>query len=206
MKFFLIISLIILILLICLSLIYFLNIHSFLACNAPIKADILVVEGWLTDIALEGALKEFKTGNYQLLITTGQTLKKGSYLLKYKTFAQLAEATLLALGMERDKLIAVPCVKMKKDRTFTSAQTLSEWLLQSNLNIKTINLYSEDVHTRRSWILFKKVFEPDIKVGVISFHSIEYDVKKWWISSEGIRTVIPETISYIYAKIFTIFN
>lgn len=201
-----IIYLIVLILLLILGLIYLLNIHPFLAYKKPIEADLLIVEGWLTDEALKGALKEFKQGNYQLLITTGQSLKKGFYLSQYKTFAQLAEASLLALGMERAKLIAVPCDKMQKNRTFTSAQTLQQWLLDSNLNIKAINLYSEDVHTRRSWILYKKVFDPPIKVGAIAFNSVEYDPQKWWTYSEGVRSVIPETISYIYAKIFTIFS
>ena len=185
---------------------FVINIHSFLAYNYPIKADILVVEGWMTDEALKGALAEFKKGNYQLLITTGQTLRRGFYLAEYKTFAKLAEATLLTLGMERDKLIAISSTKINKDRTFNTVKTLSEWLLECNLKIEAINIYSEDVHTRRSWLLLKKVLDTDIKVGAIAFNTLEYDPQKWWLYSEGVKKVFLETISYIYALAFTIFN
>jgi len=41
------------------------NIHPFLAVNAPIKADILVVEGWLPDYAIKSAIAEFKKGEYR---------------------------------------------------------------------------------------------------------------------------------------------
>ncbi|WP_293367015.1 hypothetical protein [Microcoleus sp. CAWBG50] len=45
------------------------NIHPFLAVNAPIKADILVVEGWLPDYAVESAIAEFNKGGYRKLVT-----------------------------------------------------------------------------------------------------------------------------------------
>jgi hypothetical protein len=49
-------------------------------------------------------------------------------------------------------------------------------------------------------LLFKKTLEPKIKVGVIAAKTTNYDSKKWWVSSEGFRTMISETIAYIYAR------
>ena len=40
-----------------------------------------------------------------------------------------------------------------------------------------------------------------VKVGVIAIENEEYDPKRWWVSSEGVRTVINETIAYVYALV-----
>ena len=36
------------------------------------------------------------------------------------------------------------------------------------------NIYTFDVHTRRIWLIYKKIFTPEIKVGVIAHKSSEY--------------------------------
>lgn len=51
------------------------GLHPFLSPTKRAKgANALVVEGWLPDYALYEAVKEFKTGNYRQLITTGGPL------------------------------------------------------------------------------------------------------------------------------------
>ena len=179
------------------------QIHGFLAPNTPIKADILVVEGWVADYALKNAIKEFERGGYQKLITTGTPLAKGYYLSQYKTTAELAAATLLALGFDSDKLVAIPAPDVARNRTAASAIALREWIAQSQFKIKSINLYSSDVHARRSWLIFKQVFAPKIKVGVIAVAPDNYNPKQWWISSAGVRSIISEAIAYLYARVVT---
>lgn len=176
------------------------HIHSFLAVTSPVKADVLVVEGWLPDYALKNAIAEFESGDYRQIITTGDPLEKGYFLAQYKNFAELSAATLKKLGFEEEKLVAVPTPKAIKDRTYTSAVTLRQWLSKSNLKLESINLYTLDVHARRSWLLFKQVLAPTIKVGVIAVKSPDYDPGNWWSSSAGVRSVISETIAYIYAR------
>lgn len=176
------------------------NIYSFLAINAPIKADILVVEGWIPDYALKEAIDEFKNGDYQKLVTTGLPLEKGYYLAQYKNSADLAAATLIALSFEPDKIIAVPGQKVTKNRTAASAIALSRWIQNSDLKIKSINLYSFGTHARRSWLIFKQALAPEIKVGIIAVAPLNYEPKQWWVSSAGFRSVINETIAYLYAR------
>ncbi|MFM7438216.1 MAG: hypothetical protein ACKO2V_06360, partial [Snowella sp.] len=79
------------------------QIHPFLAVSQPIAAEVLIVEGWVDDLVLEGAITEFNRGNYQLLLTTGGPIGKGYYLAQYKTLAELAAATLIALKFPRDR-------------------------------------------------------------------------------------------------------
>ncbi|MBD2531566.1 YdcF family protein [Nostoc flagelliforme FACHB-838] len=177
------------------------HVHSFLAVTSPIKsAEVLIVEGWLPDYAVEEALAEFKIGSYRQIVTTGGSLGKGSHLTKYNNFAEVTAATLIKLGLEAEKVVAVPTPFVVKDRSYASAAEFYRWLSNSNLQIKSINLFSLDAHTRRSWLLFKKLLNPNIKVGVIAAQTQDYNPEKWWVSSAGVRTIIDEGIAYIYAR------
>lgn len=176
------------------------KIHPFLAVSSPVKADILVVEGWLPDYAIESAIAEFKKGKYRQLITTGLPLSKGYYLAEYKNYAELTAATCIALGFDRDKIVAVPAANVLKYRTAASAIALRDWLATSALKVDAINLYSLGTHARRSWLIFKQVLNPEIQVGIIAAETQDYNPQEWWKSSEGFRTVTGEIIAYLYAR------
>jgi len=179
------------------------HVHSFLAVTYPIKsAKVLVVEGWLPDYAIEEALTEFKNGSYRQIISTGGILGKGSYLSAYNNFAEVSAATFIKLGLEAEKVVAVPTPFVVKDRSYASAAEFHRWLSNSNLQIESIKLFSINVHTRRSWLIFKKLLNPDIKVGIIAAKTQDYDPEKWWDSSQGVRTILDEGIAYIYARFF----
>ncbi|MEG4810459.1 YdcF family protein [Microcoleus sp. F8-D3] len=186
--------------LIILMLLIITSLHPFLAVNAPIKADILVVEGWLPDYAIESAIAEFKKGEYSQLITTGVPLSKGFYLAEYKNYAALTAATCIVLGFDKNKVVAVPAASVVKHRTAASAIALRDWFSTSDLKVNSINLYSFGPHARRSWIVFKEVLNPEIKVGIIAAEPQDYNPQEWWKSSEGFRTVVGEIIAYIYAR------
>lgn len=47
------------------------NISDYLSKNLYIKADALIVEGWLPDFALKGVVEEINKNPYKLIITTG---------------------------------------------------------------------------------------------------------------------------------------
>ncbi|MBD2205507.1 YdcF family protein [Calothrix sp. FACHB-1219] len=179
------------------------HIHPFLAMNSPVKsAEIMVIEGWLPDYALQEAFAKFQSGNYRQIITTGGPLELGTYLAEYKTFADLSAATLKKMGLPPDKVVAVSSPMVIKDRSYASVIELQHWLSQSHLHPKSINLLSLDVHTRRSWLVFKKILSPQIQVGAIATKTQEYDPQQWWFYSQGVRSVIYETIAYIYAILF----
>ena len=133
----------------------------------------------------------------------GGPLPKGHCLAEYGSYAELAAATLKKLGLDEDKIRAVPVCGVKKDRTYASAMALKKWLLDSGLNVKAINIISHGCHARRTWLLFEKAFDEDkVEVGIITEPNRNYDPKRWWTSSEGVRTVIGQAIAYIYARVF----
>ncbi|MBE9006906.1 YdcF family protein [Fortiea sp. LEGE XX443] len=177
------------------------NLYPFLAITSPIKsADALVIDGWISDYALEQAAAEFKTGSYRQIFTIGAKIGQGFYLAEYKNFAEIAATTLSKLGIPKEKLIAISTPDVVKDRTNASAIALLQHISETNLQIESINVFTTDAHARRSWLIFKNIFAPKIKVGIISAKTQNYDCKKWWNSSEGVRVVISEAIAYIYAR------
>lgn len=180
------------------------NLHLFLAKNAPINADILVVEGWLPDYALKAAMNEFEQGSYQRLITIGGSIPRGSYLSQYKTFAELAAATLTAMGLDPQYVSVAPHNAENASRTGDMATDLKQWLILTNQQVTSLNLVTLGTHSRRSWILFKKLLAPQIDVGIIAIEPCHYDPLKWWKSSEGTRTILSEFIAYMYIRLSNI--
>jgi DUF218 domain-containing protein len=178
------------------------GVGPFLAVNDPVDNGALVVEGWLPDYALQEVITEFTSGHHSQIYVTGGPLKKGAPLSEYKTFAELSKATLLRLGLNANAIQAVPAPKVRVDRTYASAVALKSWLTSHGITETNFNIISLGPHARRSRLLFERVFGKNYKIGTITMEDQEYDAKRWWTSSAGIRTMIDETIAYIYARLF----
>ncbi|MCC0176269.1 YdcF family protein [Waterburya agarophytonicola K14] len=176
------------------------KLEPFLAYSAPVKAEILVVEGWIGDEGIIGAIDEFERNPYQLIITAGAPFGRGEYLSEYRDFAHLSWATMVSLGLDPAQIQPIFTPQVIRDRTLTSAGAVKQWLDRSQLNPQAINVYTVDVHSRRTWFLYKQVFEPEVSVGIISHPPLDYDPEVWWASSEGFRKIFSEAIAYIYAK------
>ncbi|MBT8127403.1 MAG: YdcF family protein [Gammaproteobacteria bacterium] len=180
------------------------HIYPFLATNSPTHGEILVIEGWLPDYALSQAITLLNDHNYQLIVTTGGPLLRGSYLSEYSTYAELTAAALRQLGVKPGQLVSVPAAPVRTDRTFASALAFKSWLSQSSLTINALDVVSVGPHARRTQLLFQMAVGDEIPVGVIAVPSDEYDADDWWTWSSGVRAVISEAVAYLYARfVFT---
>lgn len=176
---------------------FIINAHSFLAYHHPIEAQVLIVEGWVPDYALEETAKQWNQQNYQNVVTTGGPLYVGSFLSQYKTYAELSGATLQKLGIDKSKIIVLPAPIAERNRTITSALEVKMWLMK-HPEIKYFNLLTLGVHARRSYMLYRNALPPTVELGVIAVQSKDYDPEKWWYFSAGVRNVIFEGIAYFY--------
>jgi hypothetical protein len=175
--------------------------NAFLSKNSPVHAKVLILEGWLPDYALKEGMQKFKEGEYEQVFTTGGPLESGSYLKEYRDYAHLAKATLVAMGMDEQEVIAVAAADVKRDRTYHSALALKRWIEVNKIEKKRLDLASLGPHSRRSAILFQKALGEDYEIGSIALAPEDYDPEEWYSSSEGVRTTIDELIAYIYVML-----
>ena len=177
------------------------NLHRFLAINQPLPGGVLVIEGWLSDRAMEVATQEISRGKYTKLYVTGGPLEQGAFLSNYTNFAQLGAAILLKLGVSSNALVPVPSRWVAQDRTFTSAATLRTWFRERQEIPGQVTVLTCGAHARRSRLLFQQAFGRQVQVGVIAVPPDDYDTHRWWASSQGVRLVIGEVLAYGYARV-----
>jgi hypothetical protein len=175
--------------------------YSFLAVNDPVHNGVLVVEGWLPDYALQEAITQFRRDHYHKIFVTGGPLEDGAPLSEYRNFAELGAVTLVRFGAETNAVQAVPAPKVRVDRTYASAVALKDWLSQHGITEMNFNVISLGAHSRRTRLLFERALGKGCRVGITAVQDQDYDAKRWWGSSAGVRTVIDEMIAYWYARL-----
>ena len=175
----------------------------FLAPTKPLNAPVLVMEGWISDDGILYAIELDKKNHYGLVIAAGQEIEKGMDITHYENYANLGASRLIALGFKGTNLVKVATPKSKKDRTYHTALEVRKYLL-TQTPYRSIDVISDSVHARRSWYLYHRACEPEIKVGIIAATSPQFDADHWWRTSNGVRIVLNEAIAYLYAKL--VFN
>jgi len=180
---------------------FFVNVHSFLAITHRVDTNNLVAEGWIQRYALRAAAKEFNSGSYEHIFTTGGPENgSGGYVNDYQTSASVGAAALKKLGIPGEVIQMAPSRVIDRERTYSSAVALRDWFYEHNVSVQSMNVVTEDCHARRTQLLFQKVFGENVPVGIIAVPNPDYDPKYWWRYSDGVREVIGESIAYVYAR------
>ncbi len=184
------------------SYVFLFRIYPFLAVTHRVDTNVLVVEGWIHDYAIRGAVEEFRTNRYQRAFTTGGPVEgSGGYINDYHTNASVGADLLKRSGLSDDSVQMVPSRVMERDRTYGSAIALRNWFREHNMPVRGINLVTENVHARRSRLLFHEALGTDVTVGIIAVPNPDYDSRHWWRYSQGVKDVVSETVAFIYAKL-----
>lgn len=178
------------------------GICPFLAVNDPRPGGILVVEGWVPDYVMKAVIAEYEQNGYTQLLVTGGPLENGSPLVDYATIANVGASIVHKLRPDLPNVHAVSAPKVKQDRTYASAVALKAWLQEHGQLPAKLNLVSAGPHSRRSRLLFQKVFGSDAEIGILAMEDDSYDPRRWWASSAGFRVVTGEAIAYVYARFF----
>ncbi len=89
-----------------------------------------------------------------------------------------------------------------RDRTYSAAIALRDWLAQNNPGVKRLNVLTRGVHARRSRLLFKKAFGNEVEIGIIAVPDSAYDASHWWRYSEGVKEIVSEGAAYLYVRLF----
>lgn len=177
------------------------SLYGFLSPVKPVQSNILVVEGWIDDFAIEDAYKIYKEGNYNFVISVGGPMEMGNISHPVST-ADIGMRSLLYLGVDSSKIVSVSRENVLRDRTYHSALAVKEWLEKNHPEIKNFNMVSLGPHSRRSWYLFRQAM-PDKEIGIIAIRDKRYDPETWWKTSKGMRSVVTEAFGYFYVFIVT---
>lgn len=171
------------------------TLYPFLARQAPVAAETLVVEGWVSDDLLVQAAGWAESNGVKKIVATGGPIEIGSFLAEWKTYAEMTRARMEALGLgAKFELAAVPAEKVRRGRTRESARALRA----AGAVAGAFNVASEGPHARRSWRAFRDAFAGQAAVGSVALTPTEYDGTDWWRCSEGVRSVISEAVAYGY--------
>lgn len=177
--------------------------YPFLAAHDRLpEADVLIVEGWVSDRTLAEAKREFDAGRGALICTVGVDLERGQRLLPWKDWAHVAAETLASMAVPREKLLIVPGGSQQRHRTYVSLRQAREVLARLPQPPRKINLITEAHHGRRSGMVARKVFGDFATTGVISVAPESYDPKRWWASSTGTKNMLLELMASAHEFLF----
>ena len=180
-----------------------LNVHPFLAPTQRVDTDILVVEGWVHPYAIRASAEELQNHSYHRVFTTGgPVVGNGGYINDYQTAASVGADLLKKAGIPAELIQMVPSHVMGRDRTYSSAIALRNWLREHDMQVRSLNIVTEGGHAQRTRMLFEKALGSKVAVGVIAVPSPDFDARRWWLSSEGVEEVVTEGVAYLYAKFF----
>ncbi len=117
-------------------------------------------------------------------------------------FASKAEAAmnyLKALNVKAKNYRAVSFKLARENQTLAAANSFREWV--GTKDLRKFNIVSAGIHSRRSWITYKRVLGNDYRIGIISLKSMRYNKNNWWKSTGGWFGLIDEFFSYIVNRI-----
>ncbi len=176
--------------------------HRILAVHRPLGSGLLIVEGWITDSALNNeVLPRFESGRYETIYAVGGPIPTGARLAAYETLAEMTRERLLAEGIPADRIVAVPAGDIDRDRTRASAVALQRRLEADGIRAAGADIVTVGTHARRTHIVFRRALASWGAVGVISARPDTYDPEAWWRSSAGFRAVIYEGLACFYTLV-----
>lgn len=174
----------------------------YLGKSKPVGGNYLVLDGQMPDYSIVKAIDAFKNNGYDSIIVTGGKLSAGYYVAGRTTMAELTYATFVQLGFDSTRIIVLPGGDVEVDRTYTSAIAIKKYFQEKNIGKARMDVFVIGCHAGRSLLLFQKALGENYEIGVFTIPDYTYNIRKWWKSSKGARTVISEIIAFVYVKLF----
>jgi hypothetical protein len=175
----------------------FRNLAIFLAVSEPVDARYLVIEGWLGKHELKQSLEVFIEKRYQHAFVSGVPIKD-SFNTGFSSLADRGYDYLLSIGFPEEKLTAVPAPDTVRNRTYVSAVAIRDRLASQNLAVEALDVFSGNVHARRSRYLYQLAFGEPVRIGIIAASPEKFELETWWRSSDVVKSVSTEAIGWFW--------
>jgi uncharacterized SAM-binding protein YcdF (DUF218 family) len=175
--------------------------EDLLAASREAPHEYLIVDGWIGEVPIETASREYTNGGYRYVVATGGY--EGSDWSKHRwSDAEIAKRNLLNNGVPAEEIIFAQAPAASIHRTFTTAAACKTELQRSGLTPKSVVVFVRGAHARRSRMVFQKVFGPDVQVGVIGWRNPLDGQQRWWRSSERAEDFLKESVGCLFEWAF----
>ena len=161
-------------------------IAKFLIVNDKISnADVIVVLGGGQSERVMNGVKLYNSGYSKNIIFTGMEFKLPGLTT---TWPQLAKNEAMWLGVPEDAII----LEERPTSTYEDAVYVKENMLDRGF--KSAIIVTSPHHTRRSKMVFKKVFEDqkEVSIKVTPVDGGDFQIEKWWTHENELVGVFNE--------------
>lgn len=161
-------------------------VHPFLAINRPVKADTLVIEGWMPEYVAAEAAKEMHSGRYRRIFISGLFFEKTDPRFKNGSDSAIVASWLLMRGVPKDLIEACPAEYPSFNRTSHMARAVRERMQALKYHPEGVNVITLGPHARQTLVAYNRMLGRTTAVGIISYPKNDYNPARWWASSAGI--------------------
>jgi len=161
------------------------------------RSDAIVVLGSGSRNRLSYGVKLYRSGYGKKIIITGMVIQLPGIAT---TWPRLARSEALSMGVSEQAIV----LEERPTSTYEDAKYVKEDMVKDNLESAIV--VSSPYHTRRSKMIFKKVFSDrkDIRLLFSPSDSEEFETKKWWVREHELVAVVSEyfkLVIYIFKYI-----
>jgi hypothetical protein len=86
----------------------------------------------------------------------------------YQSHPQIIRNKLIAGGIDSSSVVAITGKRTGINRTLVSALAVRKWLRSTKPDVTGINVVSMGIHSRRTWLTYRKVLGKSSRTGIIS--------------------------------------
>ncbi len=120
----------------------------------------------------------------------------------FSSYALQAKHYLSAYGIDDSLIIPISADTLIRSRTYSTALAVKDYLSRSGMSCDALMIMSYGVHSRRSYISYKKAFGKETQIGIIASQDVEVRNDNWFKSRAGRRKIFREVTGVLYAFIF----
>ncbi len=178
-----------------LGLIWVLRAEDYLRVTHRVSAKVLLVEGWIGADGVRAAGEEYLKGGYDYVVTAGG-MTNNRWGETQWNYAEVAAERLHRMGIDPDHIVVARSQDTAAQRTYQLAVDAKVELDRIGVQIGSCNIFTMGVHSRRSRLIFSRVFGSDSSVGAIAWIPKDEAAGFWWSSSERSQDLLKESIAY----------
>lgn len=160
-----------------------------IAKQEAVPADAIVVLGGGSGSREELAVALFEKGYASALVSSGEAPRLPGFT---QSFAQLSADYMVSLGAPREAMILFP------DTTSTRDEALACLQLAREKGLDTLLVITDNYHTRRARLTFRKVFaDSGVRIVLVGAEPEWFSVNAWWTQERSLQAVLEEYLKLV---------